>query len=191
MRLPEQHPRRPEGYAAGETVICRAWKYDGYTHWTVPGLALGSDRFGEWILQPAGSLVARPGVAFTASAPAVVLVPAEGEWIATFHSGTDRNGLRVYIDLSTRIGWAPLRPAGWEVHSIDMDLDVIERDGRGVYLDDEDEFVEHAAAFGYPPELIAAIDAEAHRLLAAVAAHEPPFDGTAARWARTAPTALD
>lgn len=183
MRQPPEFPRRPQGYAPGDTVISRAWKYDGYAHWVVPGVALGSDRFGEWIHQPAGSLVARPGMAFTAANDAVVLVPAQGEWIATFHTGRDRNGLLIYIDLSTRIGWAPLRPSGWEVHSVDMDLDVVEREGRGVYLDDEDEFAEHAEAFGYPPELAAEIERQAQQLLAAVAAHEAPFDGTADAWA--------
>lgn len=177
MSAPHGLPRRPSRFGVGERVVARAWKYDGNAHWVVPGVALGSDEFGEWIFQPAGSLIARPGMAFVAGADAVTLVSAAAEWIATFHTGHDRNGLKIYIDLSTDIGWAPLRPAGWEVHSIDMDLDVVERNGRGVYLEDADEFAEHAVEFGYPAELSASIQATADRLLADVAAHVAPFDG--------------
>jgi len=160
-------------------VVCRAWKYNGLAHWVVPGLALGSDEHGEWVYQPAGSFVARPGMAFFARSDAVCLIPAEGEWVATFHSGEDRNGLRLYIDLSTAVGWASLGPGGWEAHSIDMDLDVVERDGRGIYLDDEDEFAEHTVSFSYPPELVETIAAQAAQLLRRVGAREAPFDGAA------------
>ncbi|RKW71723.1 DUF402 domain-containing protein [Galactobacter caseinivorans] len=181
MSAPTGLPRRPAGFKAGDQVVCRAWKYNGLAHWVVPGIALGSDQHGEWIFQPAGSFIARPGMAFFARSDAVTLVPVEGEWIATFHSGEDRNGLRLYIDISTRIGWAPLARSGWEVHSIDMDLDVVERTGRGLYLDDEDEFEEHAAQFGYPPELMASMRTAADELMASVGTSQAPFDGAARR----------
>lgn len=170
-------PRRPEPLVPGERVVTRAWKYDGYAHWVVDGIGLGSDADGEWIYQPAGSFVARPGAAFTASTDAVVLIPAQGEWIATFHGGTSRNGLLIYIDVSTGIGWGRLSSGELEAHSIDMDLDVVQRDGRPVYLDDEDEFEEHGLAFGYPESLVQAMRAEAARLLPAVEHHAAPFDG--------------
>lgn len=181
MSAPIGLPRRPANYAAGDQVVCRAWKYNGMAHWVVPGLALGSDEHGEWVFQPAGSFIARPGMAFFARSDAVSLVPAEGEWIATFHSGEDRNGLRLYIDVSTQIGWAPLAHSGWELHSIDMDLDVVDRSGRGLYLDDEDEFEEHAAAFGYPPALMASMRATAQELMERVGARQEPFDGAVLR----------
>lgn len=181
MSAPNGLSRRPEHFRAGEPVVARAWKYDGNAHWVVPSIALGSDDHGEWIFQPAGSFIARPGMAFTARRDAVSLIPATGDWIATFHSGEDRNGLKIYIDLSTAIGWAPLLPSGWEVHSIDMDLDVVERDGRGVYLDDEDEFEQHTAEFGYPPELVRTTDAQARELLRRVSDRAAPFDGVVRR----------
>ena len=177
MSVPSGLPRRPPALRAGETVVCRAWKYNGFAHRVVPGTALGSDEFGEWIYQAAGSFIARPGMAFFARSDAVSLIPATGEWVATFHSGEDRNGLRLYIDLATGIGWSPLGSGGWETHSIDMDLDVEERDGRGIYLDDEDEFEAHAIEFSYPPQLMATIREQAALLLRAVAQREAPFDG--------------
>ncbi|MGO3151625.1 MAG: DUF402 domain-containing protein [Galactobacter sp.] len=184
-RVVPQRPRRPEPLVPGERVVTRAWKYDGYAHWVVDGVALGSDDDGEWIYQPAGSFVARPGAAFTAGDDAVVLIPATGEWIATFHAGVRRNGLLIYIDVSTEIGWSPLASGEWEVHSVDMDLDVVERAGQDVYLDDEDEFEQHSEELGYPQELIHAMRAEAAKLLAAVGHHTPPFDGRAkARFAQ-------
>jgi protein associated with RNAse G/E len=163
----------------GERVVTRAWKYDGFAHWVVDGIALGSDADGEWIYQPAGSFVARPGAAFTAGDDAVVLIPASGEWIATFHGGVRRNGLLIYIDVSTEIGWSRLASGEWEVHSVDMDLDVVERAGQTVYIDDEDEFEQHSEELGYPQELIEAMRAEAAKLLPAVGHHEAPFDGRA------------
>ncbi|MGO1320605.1 MAG: DUF402 domain-containing protein [Galactobacter sp.] len=178
-RLVTQRPRRPEPLVPGERVVTRAWKYDGYAHWVVDGVALGSDADGEWIYQPAGTFVARPGAAFTAPDDAVVLIPATGEWIATFHAGVRRNGLLIYIDVSTEIGWSRLSSGEWECHSVDMDLDIVERSGQDVYLDDEDEFADHAQQLGYPEALIRATEGEAAKLLTAVGHHAPPFDGRA------------
>jgi len=166
---------------AGERVVCRAWKYNGLAHWVVPGLALGSDEHGEWVYQPAGSFVARPGMAFFARSDAVCLIPAEGEWVATFHSGEDRNGLRLYIDLSTAVGWASLGPGGWEAHSIDMDLDVVRVEGeRGTWIDDEDEWDEHRVRYGYPAEVQQHLEALAADLAQRVRAQQPPFDDASA-----------
>jgi protein associated with RNAse G/E len=60
-----------------------------------------------------------------------------------------------------------------------MDLDVVERAGQTVYIDDEDEFEQHSEELGYPQELIEAMRAEAAKLLPAVGHHEAPFDGRA------------
>jgi hypothetical protein len=178
-RVVPDRPRRPEPLVPGVRVVTRAWKYDGYAHWVVDGIGLGSDADGEWIYQPAGSFVARPGAAFTAGTDAVVLIPAAGEWIATFHAGTARNGLLIYIDVSTEIGWSRLSSGEWEAHSVDMDLDVVERAGQPVFIDDEDEFEDHARELEYPETLIHAMEAEAAKLLTAVRHHEAPFDGRA------------
>ena len=179
--IPADLPREPAGAVLGDMVVARAWKYDGQPHWVVPGRYLGNDGHGHWIYQPAGSLVARPGHGHWAETDAVCLVPASGHWIGTFYDHTDED-FRIYLDLSTNIGWRELARGGWEANSVDMELDVIDSSSRGIFLDDEDEFAEHAAAMGYPPALVDCIAAEAQELLGAVRQGAEPFDGTATDW---------
>ncbi|MEE1620112.1 DUF402 domain-containing protein [Zafaria sp. J156] len=183
MSIPEGLLPHPEGAVPGDLVAARAWKYDGGAHWVVPGRYLGADRHGDWVFQPAGSFVARPGLAFHAESDAVCLFPRGGDWVATFYDEDHPDGVRLYIDVSTSLGWRPLRPAGWEANSIDMDLDVVDSAERGLYLDDEDEFTEHAGRYGYPEELVRRMRASADSLLDDVGARRAPFDqDTAGQW---------
>lgn len=179
--VPEDLPREPAGAVPGDLVVARAWKYDGTAHWVVPGRYLGPDSHGHWIYQPAGSLVSRPGHGHWADTDAVCLVPRAGHWLGTFYDDPAED-FRVYLDLSTQIGWQELARGGWEANSVDMDLDVIDSRSRGIFLDDEDEFAHHAKLMGYPPELVARIGDEAGGLLESLRASRAPFDGTAAAW---------
>jgi uncharacterized protein len=174
--------RIPDLARPGDMVVFRNWKYDGAVHWLVPGSYLGADEFGDWIFQPAGSLVARPGVAFFAASDAVQFLPREGDYVATFYDDTYPGDFRIYIDLATGIRVDPLRPAGWEVQLTDMDLDVIRLVNGGVYIDDEDEFAEHRVTMDYPPELAERMQAGCQELYEQVVAHTAPFDGTALEW---------
>lgn len=183
----------PVGIQPGDPVVARAWKYDAGPHWVVPGTYLGADDAGHWIFQPAGAFVARPGAAFYADSDAVCLIPHRGpgevttdEWVATFYDAGHPGDFRVYIDVSTAIGWRPLAPYGWEAHSVDMDLDVVRSTTRGVYLDDEDEFDEHRLTYGYPAELASRLRAGADELLAAVAGRHGVFAVTEDGTSRTA-----
>ena len=64
-----------------------------------------------------------------------------------------------------------------------MDLDVVDREGRGVYIDDEDEWEEHRVLYGYPHDLVEKLEAVTARLASVVAAEQPPYDrATAERW---------
>ncbi len=175
--IPKGLARNLDDVVVGEPIVTRAWKFDGSPHWITYGLCLGQDADGVWVYQPQGIFVSRPGVAFFAREDAVVLVPRVGEWVATFYPGGHRRGLKLYIDVSTGIGWRRLGDGGWEMNSIDMDLDVIDRTSTGVYLDDEDEFAEHQVSMGYPQELIAAMSREASELLERVGQKLAPFDG--------------
>lgn len=172
---PDGLPRHPSTSVPGELVVARAWKYNGAPHWVVPGYLLGSDEHGYWIHQPEGSLVSRPGRAHLADCAALCLVPREGSWLGTFYA-SDAVDMDLYLDVSTRIGWQPLPAGGWEVNSIDMDLDVIRSGSRGLYLDDEDEFIDHARQMRYPQELQSSMRTAADELLARVHTNEPPFN---------------
>jgi len=174
LACPEGLPRTPGPVEVGDLVVARAWKFNGAPHWVVPGYQLGSDEHGTWLYQPAGSLVSRPGRAHLAACEALCLVPRTGSWLATFFDNPGED-VDTYIDVSTRIGWQPLPTGGWEVNSIDMDLDVIRSHTRGVFLDDEDEFAQHSSSMGYPPSLQQQARQCAAELLELVASDAAPY----------------
>jgi len=164
----------------GDPVRVRATKWLEQPHWEFDGVWLGADAHGDWVGFPAGTAFARPGHGFTATWQSVSLFPRAG-WAAAFNEGHPR-GLGIYVDLATVPEWRA-DAAGATVSYVDLDLDVVERAGAPAFIDDEDEFAEHAVAFGYPAELMAQVRADADAVLRAVQRHEPPFDGaTAAGW---------
>ncbi|WP_239640032.1 hypothetical protein [Microbacterium sp. B24] len=67
---------------------------------------------------------------------------------------------------------------------IDMDLDVVRaRDGRGIWIDDRDEWDEHRVQYGYPREIVERLETVAVELEAEVRAERAPYDqATAAHW---------
>lgn len=172
---PADLPRSPENIGFGALVVARAWKFDGSPHWVVPGFYLGQDEFGHWLHQPAGSLVARPGTAHLAATNALCLIPHRGDWIATMYSDAAED-FDVYIDLSSNVGWLQMKRDAWEINSIDLDLDVIRSRSKGTFLDDEDEFAEHALSMGYPQKLQDSVRDTSEQLLESVAENSPPFN---------------
>ncbi|GAC1503671.1 MAG: hypothetical protein NVS2B15_26520 [Pseudarthrobacter sp.] len=174
--------RIPAGLQPGQLVVARNRKWNGKAHWVVPGQYLGEDRHGWWIFQGTNEFCSRPGAAFYTRSDAVLLVPRSGDWVATFYDSAHPNGVRVYVDLAVAHEWTEIRPAVTEFHVIDMDLDVIRMDGRGVFIDDQDEFAEHAVAMNYPDRLVQDIQVAAEELYQAVKAQQAPFDGSDVEW---------
>jgi hypothetical protein len=174
--------RVPGELQPGQLVVARNRKWNGKAHWVVPGRYLGEDRHGWWIFQGTNEFCSRPGAAFYTASDAVLLVPRSGDWVATFYDDAHPNGVRVYIDLAVAHEWTDIRPAVTEFHVIDMDLDVIRMAGRGVFIDDQDEFAEHRIAMNYPDRLVDDIQAAADELYQAVKAQHAPFDGTDVEW---------
>ncbi|WP_205786952.1 DUF402 domain-containing protein [Specibacter cremeus] len=164
----------------GELVVARNRKWDGTAHWVVPGRYLGADGFGHWIFQGTGEFISRPGAALYTASDAVLLVPHDGDWVATFYDAAHPDGVELYIDMAVDFAWRRIRPAVVEFHMIDMDLDVIRTRSRGVFIDDEDEFAEHRVRMNYPAGLAAHLEAECASLAVAVTAGLAPFDGRAA-----------
>jgi hypothetical protein len=180
--LPRDLPR------PGDLVVARNRKWDGGAHWVVPGVHLGEDRHGWWIYQGRGEFISRPGMALHTLTDAVLLVPREGAYAATFYDDENPGEFRVYVDLAWDLSWHRIRDASptgsgaVEFHMVDMDLDVIQSSVRGVFVDDEDEFEEHRVSMHYPQALVDAVQQECGRLLAAVRDATGPFDGTADEW---------
>jgi len=168
--------------AAGELVVARNRKWDGKAHWVVPGRYLGSDEHGHWIYQGANEFISRPGAALYTESEAVLLVPRDGDYVATFYDDAHPQGVELYIDLATDFSWERIRPAVVEFHMVDMDLDVVRTKDRGLYVDDEDEFAEHRVLMNYPDELCTRMEAACAALVDAVAARQAPFDGRDAAW---------
>jgi len=164
----------------GTPVRVRGTKYDGRRHWEFDGVWLGADEHGDWIGFAPGTRFERPGAAFTADWPSLTLVTPVG-WMPAFNLRHPR-GLGLYVDLSTVPEWRA-DASGFTVSYVDLDLDVVGRDGEEAFIDDEDEFAEHTVTFGYPADLVERVRIDADALLAAVQRREAPFDGvTAAAW---------
>ncbi|WP_242633456.1 DUF402 domain-containing protein [Arthrobacter sp. S39] len=174
--------RVPGQLQPGQLVVARNRKWNGKAHWVVPGRYLGEDRHGWWIFQGTNEFCSRPGAAFYTQSDAVLLVPRSGDWVATFYDDAHPSGVRVYVDLAVAHEWTDIRPAVTEFHVIDMDLDVIRMEGRGVFIDDQDEFADHSIAMNYPDRLVEDIQAAADQLYQAVKAQHAPFDGTDIEW---------
>lgn len=172
---------RPHRPAPGTPLRMRWRKWDGSPHWVHECLYLGADAWGDWVGQSVGARSARPGRDLTAESPIVTLLPSAGDHAVTFNAPPE--AIWIYIDLAWELRWVDddgaIAPQG-----IDMDLDVVHaRDGRGIYLDDEDEWAEHRVRFGYPPEVVAHLESRAAQLLRRVRAVEPPFgEEVAASW---------
>lgn len=179
--LPQDLRGREDSPVVGELVVARAWKYDGGAHWVVQGEYVGADSHGHWIYQPSRTLVARPSLAFIADGDAMCLIPHEGSWVATFYDEQYPRDFRVYVDMSTEIGWLRMRH-GWEVNSVDMDLDVIRSIKHGVFIDDEDEFDEHIVKFEYPAALTAEMRETAQQVYQQVRDGIEPFGTVATTW---------
>jgi uncharacterized protein len=162
--------------APGTRLLFRWRKWDGGPHWVHECIYLGRDRWGDWFGQLPEWDSARPGRIVVPQHPNVTLVPPSGDFAYTHNAAP--HDTRVYID----IAW-DVRFEGGEPTGIDMDLDVVDREGLGVYIDDQDEWEEHRVAYGYPLDIVERLEALAVDLEKRVRAGEAPFDdATAAGW---------
>jgi uncharacterized protein len=157
------------------SIQMRFTKWGGRLHWHYPVVPLGTDRHGWWLGGPKGTYFRRGD-----EEPVlrrhnyVMLVPDEGDWIASWHMDSETE---IYIDVTTR----PIRN-GNVIEAVDLDLDVIRRRDGQVLLVDEDEFAEHQVLYGYPEEVIARAQATADDLLTRVGAATEPFGRTGYEW---------
>jgi uncharacterized protein len=165
----ETAPRAP--------VTVRYFKHPRTPHWRHPTIRLGEDVHGVWLGVPAGTRVQRgdePPIELAHDW--VQLVPRDRWWVAIFNGPDHR--IPIYVDITTVPHWV-----GPDlVEMVDLDLDVVRRQDGTVYVDDEDEFEEHRISLGYDARTVDTARGTAARLVLAVEAEQPPFDGTAATW---------
>jgi hypothetical protein len=193
-----QGPGRPDGLpsgglAPGTPVAGRFTKWGGGAHWEWVGRYLGSDEHGHWWYSPPGTRCVRPGADFAEEHGWVSLSPFVGAWAAGFYPAEKEVSL--YVDMTTEPRWQRRDPAldhwgpegpEWEVTMVDLDLDVVLlRDGH-LYVDDEDEFEEHALALGYPADVVALAERTRDEVFDAVASGREPFASVGHAWLRRA-----
>ena len=168
--------------APGDTVHVRMTKWGDRPHWEFESVHLGADEHGTWLGFRKGTVMTRPGARYVAELDQVGLVPprswpaTERGWLATFHQ--PGAPLFVYVDVTAPPVWSDN-----ELVALDLDLDVVRRSSGEVFVDDEDEFLEHQALYGYPPEVVAAARASCDRLVGLIGSNHPPYDpDTPRRW---------
>lgn len=173
MCVPEPEP------AVGEPVSLRMRKWDGSPHRQTMMVYLGADEYGRWLSIPTGVEVRQPGSSTIGRAAHVMLIPHDGFFLAHFNAPTSENA--IYADVTTAPEFG--RDAnGWVVAVADMDLDVVRRADGQTWIEDEDEFAEHAVSYGYPADVSATTRTTADALLAAVREESEPFGTTWRRW---------
>jgi SAM-dependent methyltransferase len=169
----------------GGRVKVQYTKWDGRLHWHFDLDVLGEDAYGLWLAARPGCVLQRGSEPSRVERDGVAcLVPHVGRWIAYFNLSNDPP---VYIDVTD----LPVVADGI-VRAIDIDLDVVRLPDGTVFIDDEDEFVEHQALFAYPPDVVAATRATADALAADVRGRVEPFGDASLPWlARVAAAPYD
>jgi len=153
----------------GTRTVFRWRKWDGSPHWLHDCVYLGHDEWGDWFGQLPGWSSARPGLEYDVQYPSVTLMPPSGDFAYTRNAAPHRT--RIYIDIAWDLRWDAGAPTG-----IDMDLDVVRRTDRGVWIDDRDEWDEHRVQYGYPLDIVERLEALAVDLEVRVRAGAAPFD---------------
>jgi hypothetical protein len=152
-------------------------KWPDAPHWEFDATVLGVDDFGHWVGVRKGAWLSRPGSGFPAHCDQVVLLPHDAWWVATFYGDDAERPVDVYVDITTPVTWADDL-----VHTVDLDLDVVQGTAGRIWVDDEDEFADHRVSLGYPAEVTANAMAACQSVLDAVTASTAPFDGTHREW---------
>jgi predicted RNA-binding protein associated with RNAse of E/G family len=152
-------------------------KWGGRPHWEFDALRLGDDEHGTWLGLPPGTTITRPGVELRTGEAQVVLVPGDA-YVATFYAPGGTAPCHTYVDITT----VPVAGDG-VLTAVDLDLDVLRGWTGRVWVDDEDEFADHRARFGYPAEVVDLAVTTCAAVRRAVELSQPPFDAaTPRRW---------
>jgi protein associated with RNAse G/E len=160
-------------------------KWPDRKHWQFAMHRLGEDEHGTWLWSPPG-IVARRGdeAPRVFSALNVKLITRDKWWTAIWNDRSPK--VELYVDIAT--------PARWEddrVTMIDLDLDIVRRRNGLVEVLDEDEFAEHRALYGYPPDIVDRARTATASVFLDVESHREPFGSVANSWLAAATSRLE
>ncbi len=171
----------------GSTIAVQYFKYPDTLHWRHdPMVVLGTDEHGIWFGGGVDTFAKKGDVdpptddherGFFIDHPFVGLVVPDGWWTLTFNG--PEHVVTHYVDIVT-----PPDFLVDEVRYIDLDLDIVRRSDGTVYVDDEDEFLEHSTTLAYPPVWIDRARSEAARIFLAIERGDEPFSSACLDWWR-------
>lgn len=163
---------------------CCYTKWGGRSHRAGTMLWLGADEHGHWLGEPSGTRWSGGPSDFTSVTDNVLLVPPGQGFTAMFYRPHPGQLYGLYCDITTAAQWVA-EPVP-TVTAVDLDLDVVREWSGRVFVDDEDEFVEHRVALGYPAEVVTAAREACTRVLADVLDGAPwSVDSAADPWRAT------
>ncbi|WP_163510758.1 DUF402 domain-containing protein [Fodinicola acaciae] len=153
-------------------------KFDGSRHWHETMRMLGTDHHGTWLGAGPGTILQRgdePPIVLPQAH--LCLITAEPHWWTVVFNAPPEPHVEVYCDICT----VP-SPTTEGFTMIDLDLDVIRRWDGTVEIVDEDEFEEHSAKYGYPPDVISSARTSADELAALIRSGAEPFASDYRKW---------
>lgn len=152
------------------------FKYPDVPHWRHEDLlVLGKDEHGTWLgCEPGSEQQKGLGPITITRHPWVFCSVPDAWWSLVFNS---ERPLTHFLDIIT-----PPKINGDRIEMVDLDLDVVRTAGGEVYIDDEDEFIEHQKLYGYPPWMIDKARTTTAELVIALEKEAEPFMGACQAW---------
>lgn len=151
---------------AARWVMNKMWRF----HRSVTFDRLEVDESGHWgYIRRGAEVTTYDGSLSSFDLEALVFFPIGGWWSALFLLGAP---LDVHVDIAT-----PASVVDGVVTTVDLDLDVVVRNGMAELLD-VDEFEKHRALHAYPDSHVHAAAQAARSVQTLIAAGTFPFDGS-------------
>ena len=152
------------------------FKYPDIPHWRHEDLVvLGEDEYGMWVgCEPGSEQQKGSGPITMTSRPWVFCSVPDAWWSLVFNGQLPKTH---FLDIIT-----PPTINGTRIEMVDLDLDVVRTAAGEVYVDDEDEFLDHQKLYGYPPWMIDKARTTTAELAIAVERNDEPFNQTCRTW---------
>ncbi len=144
----------------------KMWRF----HRSVALHGFDADESGHWgYIRSGADVITYDGSMSRFGFESLVYFPVGGWWSALFLIGSP---VDLHVDIAT-----PASVIDGIVTTIDLDLDVVVRDGKAELLD-ADEFEQHRVLHAYPDSHVRAAEQAAQSVQTLIAAGTFPFDGS-------------